>query len=211
MTQAWNEQQQEAQPATADEPSCFHIAHKIAGRAYTWLPCPMPIHFEFGTDVRNHGLVNGLIRSPKGWYGIVRLATIVAILPDLTYVEEHEQSETFDLRYRSCLAHAYTDDKLQRGCFVNAISTGYLYLSTGEIAHVRNGYIAAVTPQKVFHRFLEFERLLHALADKPQIGRFVVDAPDGKLDMPGDNDGVAIISRERATHFFHTRAEYDEY
>ena len=65
--------------------------------------------------------------SPKGWYGVVRLGYIVAILPDLTYVDEYEVSEASDLRTRSCLSHNYTDDQLRKGCFVNVISTGYLY------------------------------------------------------------------------------------
>jgi hypothetical protein len=161
--------------------------------------------------VRDHGLQNGLILSPKGWYGIVRLGYVVAILPDLTYVEEFEQAETHDLRTKSYLAHHYTDDQLQRGRFVYVISTGYFYRSTGDIAHVRKRYIVAVTPQKAFHRFLEFERLLNAFAEKPEIGRFIVDAKDGMLDMPGNNECIAIISGERVTRFFRNRAEYDDF
>ena len=80
-------------------------------------------------------------------------------------------------------------------------------MTTGEIAHVRDCYVVGVTPQKVFHKFLEYERLWHALADKPQVGRFVVDAPDGKLDMLGKSEGIAIIHNERVNN----RAEYVEY
>ena len=98
-----------------DPPQNYPIAHKIHNVDYTWIPCASPVHFEFNSDVKHTGLVNGLIQAPNKWIAVVRVGHIVSILPDLEYVKAFELNEPDWPALRSHVNHGYSDNVLQKG------------------------------------------------------------------------------------------------